>query len=150
MLRGDISNRPAPRLLFHWEGLVATLPEENVRKYRKLIQPTRWRGANWEEALSLWVTDSVMAAQLWRVAWNTDFGLDCVTFLSEEALGPLTDRLEEEDMPFGHVTYNDPVRLARTLPIHTQRIFTAEEDVVLLFGSAGRLVSDPRVFNPVA
>lgn len=146
MYKGDLSNRPAPRLVFVWEGVLAHPlkgAESRISKYLR-------KGA-WEKALSLYTTDSVMSHQLWRLAWNYDFGLDVATYLSQDPgfVDALRERLDAEDLPIGHVNGTDTLDLAGHRLIHVQRVFDNDERRTMMYGSKGRRVDDPRVFDPL-
>lgn len=144
MRKGDISARPAPRLLFVWEGLIAHLPESEVKAWERERRKKRYA-----QGLKRWVTDSTMIAQMWRVAWNYDFGIDVVSYLDEGFENTLRVRLDAENAPVGNVLVTTPERLIREMPPNIGRVFDPDPSRVLHYGSIGRIVTDPYVFDPM-
>jgi len=150
MRHGDISSRTAPRLVFVWEHLLAHLPTERRRDWDKIMRRQRKHGKT-SEALALWVTDTTMMAQVWRTHWNHDYGLDVITYLPEPFEEPLRQRLDAERTPFGNVTATTPERFAYEANTPgIARVFDVEPERSWVYGSKGRFVPDPIVFDPTA
>lgn len=143
MRKGDIAGSAAPRLLFVWEGLIAHPPSA-----RNVFQGGARLGGKTKRMVDAYVTDSVMAAQLWRLQWNHGFTLDLATFLGSTAAKLIEERVERERLPFGWVTSETPQSLAQRANYEPNlaRIYLGRIAVPpLMFGAKGRTVTDPRV-----
>lgn len=142
MRGGNIAGTAAPRLVFVWEGLIAHPPKETV-----MLTVGR-RAGKTKRMVDSYTTDSVMAAQLWRLQWNHGFTLDLATFLGNIAAHLVKERVDIERLPFGWVTAETPQSLAlrAVSEPNLARIYLGHIGVsALMFGSKGRTVTDPRV-----
>jgi len=141
---GDIAGPGefAPRLLFLFEGLIATVPSENSRRHARAMKKGRW-----DEVIDCYVTDSRMMARLWDLSWRYGYAVDLITFLPKEAEKPLKERSDAERWPFGWVTSVNPEYLSRQVANDptVARIYVGNERDGVWFGGKTRWVPDPNV-----
>lgn len=141
---GDLSNRTAPRLLFVYEHLIAHPPDDKKRK-GFLRRPSV------AEEVARWRIDGRMTAHLWKVQWESPYGIDILTFLGQEYAEAIEQQLDDHHVPYSNVYYaDDPVTFARFIVGQpwVGGVYHALPDLVGLLGSTGSYVSDPVTFDP--
>jgi hypothetical protein len=151
MLRGDISNDYAKRLVFVYEGLVASAPDQRAEaRMRLLLRLRRWRAA-----LRCLRTEPRVVSQMWDLTWRWDFRLDVYTYLGgmdhqSQVEKALRERLDRENIPVSNVWSLTPagaaVRMAYAVDLH--RVYDADVTRRLLYGGRGEHVGDPSTFTP--
>lgn len=142
MQGNDISNTVVPRIVLVWDGLLGIIPTKAAEaKFGAYMRIKRWK-----KAVKIFEINEAMARQVWDITYRKNFSVDVVTFLGGEAFGDaLRERLDQENLPIGHVWYEDPDQLSRSLAYRpdTACVFHSNPQYWLTFGSKGRLVKDP-------
>lgn len=145
MERGDIDNGVAPRILIVWENLLGLVPAKTDQA--KLT--TYLRLHRWKRAAQLFQINEPLAARIWYVQWKLRYSVDVVTYIGPEFRDALEERLADEDLPIGHVRYEQPHKLARHLAYEpaTAAVYDPDPSHRFTYGSKGRIVSaaDPDI-----
>jgi hypothetical protein len=136
---GDLSNELVPRLVLVFEHLVGVVPNslEQV-KFSTFVRTRRWR-----RAVNVLVVNDLLAKQMWHVTWHLHHQLEVVTFLHPDAVEPIADWIDREDLPVHRVWNTEPNKLARkvaTMP-DLAAIFDPDPAHVLTFGRTGRIIN---------
>lgn len=79
MLHGDLSNAPPKRLVFVFEDLIATIPEERRRRADRSLSRGKWRSY-----MDAWRLDTAMVANLHDIFWRLPFVHDIVSLSSSD------------------------------------------------------------------
>jgi hypothetical protein len=121
---GDLSNELVPRLVLVFEHLVGVVPNslEQV-KFSGFVRTRRWK-----RAVNVLVVNDL---------------LEVVTFLHPDAVEPIADWIDREDLPVHRVWNTDPNKLARkiaTMP-DLAAIFDPDPAHQLTFGRKGRIIN---------
>lgn len=144
MQGGDISNLVVPRLVLVWDGLLATLPSRTAEaKF-----DTYMRFKRYKRAINLYEINQGVAQRIWDIVFRLNFSVDVVTFTGgDEFAEQVEQRIERENLPIGHVWFEEPHLLARSLAYRPDiaAVFDANPHHQFTFGSKGRIV-DPQ--NP--
>ena len=143
----DISNQIAPKLVFVFDGLIGTIPEED----RKLADKLRRRG-KWEQLARVYEVDTKMGAHLWDIVWRSQFSFDIVSFESDderwyEALERLLNRA---NVPHSRLeVYADPNDFAQHMAYapNILRVYHPRSDWMFKFGDRGEIITDATVFE---
>ena len=140
MQGGDISNQVVARIVIVWDNLLGVLPSKAAEaKFATFMRFKRWK-----KAVNLYEVNESVARQIWDLTWRKDFAVDVVTHLGgDDFAEALEQRLDREGLPVGHVWFEDPNSLARSLAYRPSVacVITANPDHQLTFGSKGRIVS---------
>lgn len=139
MQGGDISNEVAPRLLFVFEGTLATVPSKTAEAKEKL----QCRLKRWAAAAELWEISEQASILLWDVAWRYNFRFDIVTYKPAGFARALKDRLDEEGLPAAKVWHSSPQLLAKKLAFMPDVAYVYDSDPTRLFTYGGRGVQTP-------
>jgi hypothetical protein len=141
MLHGDLSNEVEPRMLWVWEGLLATLQPANRRKF------DRYASRNPEKAVAVMDANERAIKEVNDLVWRRGYAVDVITFLSPDFVKPVEDWLASQFVTTGRVMYEPDLSLARRIAYTPDivGVFHALPDKALTFGSKGYLL-DP--FNP--
>ena len=99
MQAGDISNDVAPRFVFVFEGLLASLPTPIAVAQEK----TYARLHRWKKAAALWKIDGTVQSHMWDLVWRYDFGLDVITYKPADYAEAIEDMLDRHQMPAARV-----------------------------------------------
>lgn len=134
MQGGDLSNEVAPRLLFIFEGTVATLPSKTVEAKEKIHQ----RLKRWQKAVDLWEISERAYALLWDVTWRYNYRFDIVTYHPAGFAKALKERLDDEGLPVGRVWHSSPSLLAKRLAFMPDVRYVYDADASRLFTYGGR------------
>lgn len=144
MIKGDLSNVPVARFLLLFEGLVGVLPDAKARAkfdgYRKVHA--------YKRAVAQFQINELCAKVIWDTTWRRNYSVDVVTFLGDEMVEFVEDRIEDWGLPVGHVWTEDKYLLARSLNYRPDviGIFHPNPADWAVYGSKGFVV-DPA--NPV-
>lgn len=135
MQDGDLSNEVAPRLLFVFEGTVATLPSKATATKERLYCRTK----RWDRAVGLWEVSDRASALLWDVLWRYHYRFDIVTFRPFGFAQALMRRFDAEGFPVGNVRASSPSSLAQQLAYmpDVRYVYDADPDHVLTYGGRG-------------
>lgn len=136
---GDLSNEVVPRLLFVFENLLGLLPtakhEAQAVKYFRRKQYTK--------ALSVFEVNEPLAQRIWDMTWRLKFSVDLVTWIPNPFKNYLSDWVDQQDLPIGHVTHQNPTTFARKLSYmpHVAALFDPDPSHQFTWGSKGRIVN---------
>lgn len=140
MQGGDISNLVTPRLVVVWENLLGLLPDKtDEAKFAAYMRFRRWR-----RAVNTFQINEPLAQRIWDITYRMNFSVDVVTFLGgDDFADEVRERLDREGLPIGHVWFEEPHLLARSLSYRPDIacVFDADPRHTLTFGSKGRIVS---------
>lgn len=141
MEHGDIDNQPAQRLVFVWEGLLAHLDLQDLKRHNRLIKRHRY-----DRALEYWAEDLTMTRLLRDILYRRHLMVDVLTITGIDGFGhALERRLDREGYPYGRVIISSTAAYARELAyapeVHT--VFHGDQNSPFLFGSRGRAISSP-------
>lgn len=140
MQGGDISNLVVPRLVIVWENLLGILPEKaDEAKFSTYLRFHRWK-----RAVNVYRINEPLAQRIWDVTFRLNFSVDVVTFLGcEDFAEAVQERIDREGLPVGHVWFEEPSQLARSLAYRPDIacVFDANPHHQLTFGSKGRIIS---------
>uniref|UniRef100_A0AAU3I998 Uncharacterized protein n=1 Tax=Streptomyces sp. NBC_01393 TaxID=2903851 RepID=A0AAU3I998_9ACTN len=139
MQGGDISNEVVPRLVIAYEGMLGILPEKPEGYVQELVARKFGRRARQvQRTVDSYEINDMLARVIWDTVWRHKYSVDVVTYLGEDAVGPLEARLDVEGLPIGRVWSTTPERLARRLPYMPDVAAIFDNEHHLLFGSKGR------------
>jgi hypothetical protein len=139
--KGDLSNRPSPRLVVVFEGAIGwfALPEHE-QEFTKLA-------AKGKMALAVrWYTlDEAYLRKILDLAWRKNFNINLVTWLGDEAAVSIEDLMDKENIPIRGVFASSPQRLARDLPYNPDiiKVYDPDPKNTLLYGSWGVYLKSP-------
>lgn len=139
MQNGDLSNELVPRLVLVFEHLVGTL----ASKPDQLKFGTYVRLGRWKRAVALFQVNELLAKQMWHVTWHLHHQLEVVTYLHADAIQPVSDWIDDNDLPVHRVWATEPNKLARkiaTMP-DLAAIFDPDPKHALTFGRKGRIIN---------
>lgn len=139
MQRGDISGDLVPRFVLVFEHLVGVVPGSlSMAAYLSWVRTKRWK-----RAVNEFEVNDALAKQMWHVTWHLHHQLEVVTFLHPDAVEPISNWIDVQDLPVHRVWYSDPNKLARkiaTMP-DLAAIFDPDPKHVLTFGRKGRIIN---------
>jgi hypothetical protein len=140
MQGGDISNQVVARIVIVWDNLLGIIPSKPAEaKFSTYLRFKRWK-----KAVGLYEINEHLARGIWDLTWRHDFAVDVVTFIGGDPFAEaIEQRLEREGLPIGHVWYETPDSLARSLAYRPSVacVIHADTHHQLTFGSKGRLIS---------
>lgn len=139
MQGGDISGDLVPRIVLVFEHLVGVLPTASQGAQFSAYRRIR----SWKRAVRLFQVNDLLAKQMWHVTWHLHHQLEVVTFLHDDAVQPISDWIDEHDLPVHRVWYSEPNKLARkiaTMP-DLAAIFDPDPAHQLTFGRLGRIIN---------
>lgn len=143
MQNGDIGNTVVPRLVIVWEHLLGLLPDKaDEAKFATYLRFHRWR-----RAVNVFAVNQALAQRIWDVTFRLNFSVDVVTFLGgEDFADAIQERIDRENLPIGHVWFEDPQQLARSLSYRPDIacVFSPDPHHLLTFGSKGRTLNPAR------
>lgn len=144
MQGGDISDRLAPRWLFHWESVVASVPSARVVEWKLAMRLRRY-----DRAARCYEVHPHVAKVLWDLYWRRDYRFDVVTFLGSSFGDAVEKRLDAERLPFSNVIATDPDTLAKRLVFQpdVQYVIHGDRDHLMSYGGRGLFVDDPGRLN---
>lgn len=140
MQGNDISNMVVPRLVIVWDNLLGLLPDKSA----EAKVSTYLRFHRWKRAANVFVINEPLAQRIWDIVFRLNFSVDVVTYTGgEEFADALEERIGRENLPVGHVWFEDPMQLARSLAYRPDIacVFDPNPHHQFTFGSKGRIVS---------
>lgn len=149
MIKGDISNEVQPRFLFVWDDLVGYLPSAAA----KARETTARRAHLWRTAVNCWEVRAEIEKHLLDLAWRHHMPVDLVTYRPRGFAEALRDRLDQENLPFGHVYSYTAQVLAQKLVYmpYIYRVFHGDDKNIFKYGAQGRIVRHNGIgFSPLA
>ncbi|MFE2100857.1 hypothetical protein [Streptomyces sp. NPDC059468] len=138
MERGDISNEVVPRLVVAYEGMLGILPEKPERVHELVTRKFGRRQRMAKRTVDAYEINDALARVIWDTTWRFKYSVDVVTYLGDDAVGPLEARLDAEGLPIGRVWATTPERLARRLPYMPDVAAVFDNEHHLIYGSKGR------------
>jgi hypothetical protein len=138
--RGDIDNELVPRLVLVFENLIGVVSGRplSAQAFQTYVRTKRWK-----RAVSYLAVNDPLAKQMWHVTWHLGYQLEAVTYLHEDAVQPISDWIDRNDLPVHRVWYSEPNKLARkiaTMP-DLAAIFDPDPAHTLTFGRKGRIIN---------
>lgn len=136
---GELSNKPSPRLVLVYEGVLADVPVDSKTKYDKLVSK-----GDWFQAMRLYSIHTIVMSKLLDLTWRINLNINLVTYLSEDAAFYIGDQMDFYNIPVRGCFYSSPQDLAKALPFNPDIVAVCDPDPdhVLLYGSRGVLFSD--------
>lgn len=133
MLDGDISNAITPRMLFVFEGGLATSGPGRPRFSTK---------KGWRRVADQWEIDEYILAHVWDITLRYDYRCDVATFLGWDFADALDDRFGVENIPCKVRTFDSAEVLGRKLARlpDIACVYDGEPSRVLSYGSKGKLI----------
>jgi hypothetical protein len=138
MERGDISNEVVPRLVIAYEGMLGVLPEKPERVHELVARKFGRRARMAKRTVDAYEINDRLARVIWDTTWRFRYSVDVVTYLGDDAVEPLEERLDREGLPIGRVWADTPERLARRLPYMPDVAAIFDNEHHLIYGSKGR------------
>ena len=113
MRRGQIGTDYQQRMIFIWEGAIATLPEHwSIRGLEHLAVRT----GQSRRAVDYWKVQHQGLALMWSLLARTDFRIDlCVTTRPPRFAEAVADKVLMENWPVHYVFASSPESLGRRL-----------------------------------
>lgn len=144
MKGNDLDSHAVPRDVVVFEGLVGLIPDEKIQRAEAKY---RAKG-KWSEALACYEMNEGIAKKVWDLVWRFSFEIDLLTYLGQGFAEVLEKRMDDEDMPFRKVWFEEPNRLARRLVVspHIRTIYDPDPAHQFLFGGRGRVLL-PEQYN---
>lgn len=139
MEKGDISNEVSPRLLLVFENLLGILPDKKAEA--KAAAYLRIR--QYKRACNVFQINEPLASRIWDVTWRLKYSVDVITWVNEKFADEVRDRLDREDLPIAHVTYENPSAFARKIAHmpYVAAIYDPDPAHQFTFGGRGRVLS---------
>lgn len=139
MQGGDLANDLVPRFVLVFENLIGVVPNSlSGVGYASFIRTKRWK-----RAVNYLVVNDLLAKQMWHVTWHLNYQLEVITYLHADAVQPIEDWIDEQDLPVHRVWYAEPNKLARkiaTMP-DLAAIFDPDPAHQLTYGKKGRIIN---------
>jgi hypothetical protein len=139
MQDGDLANDLVPRFVLVFEHLVGVVPGSLMRvRYESWVRTKRWK-----RAVNEMVVNDLLAKQMWHVTWHLNYQLEVVTYLHADAVEPVQQWVDDQDLPVHRVWYAAPNKLARkiaTMP-DLAVIFDPDPAHQLTYGRKGRIIN---------
>jgi hypothetical protein len=132
MRNGDLSNRTGPRIVVVWEDLIASVPDDRLEQFEKYCNKGKWR-----EAIGCYRLNELMSMKLLYLVLTKNINVTIVTWLPEEAVIHLSDRLDEENLPIRGVFASSPKQLATDLAYNPDIICVYDPHDATFYGSKG-------------
>lgn len=141
---GDLSNAVSPRILYVFEGLLAS-PPADVKSSVALRVAERLR--RWDSVIQRMDFYPIVGQMLWDLSWRHGIRFDVVTYLYDtDFAARLFHHLDTVlGLPVSHVLwYPSPQALASGLAMmpDVARVYDANPGNALVYGPRGRLVLD--------
>lgn len=141
MEKGDISNQPAQRMVFVWEGLLAHLDLVDVKAHNRAMK----RG-KWDRAAGMWDESVSFRHLLKDILYRRELMVDVLSITGiQQFSDALAVRLVDDGYPFGRLITSTvaeyTAELAYSPEVHS--VFHGDTAAPFLFGSRGRAVATP-------
>ncbi len=135
----DLGNKVLPRDALVFEGLLGILQDPKVA-----AQATKFaKRGKWREAVACYDMNELLSRKIWDLVFRFDIEIDLLTYVSREFALALEDRMNNEDMPFRRVWFEEPNMLARrlaTMP-NLRTIYDPDPAHQFLYGGRGRIIT---------
>lgn len=137
MLYGDLSNKPEPKILIVFEGLVGLLPAENEKSFKKALS----RG-NWPKAASYWTLNEMALRKILDLQWRRNLNIEIVSFSAEDLAAEFELLLENAGVGV-KVWHSSPEYLARKSEYMPDVIamYDADSSRQFTYGRKGRIIT---------
>lgn len=132
MRNGDLSNKTGPRIVVVWEDLIASVPDEHLDRFVKYCNKGQWR-----EAIGCYRINELMSMKLLYLVTSLNINISVVTWLPEEAVIYLSDRLDAEYLPIRGVFSSSPKQLATDLAYNPDIVCVYDPHDATFYGSKG-------------
>lgn len=118
-----------------FEGLLGIHTDVKARaKFTTMMKLHRFHSA-----IRTFTLNEMMQRVIWDVVFRYDYGVDVVTFLDERLVDDLTEYLDEQGLPVGHIWQSEKLLLARSLNYRPDvaGVFYPDPTDRFAFGSKG-------------
>lgn len=137
MQRGELGTEANSRLIFIWEGAVASLPD---KRSTYLLEHIKRRMGLFDEAVGHWEVHPWGLAAMWSLLARTQLRIDlCVTSRQPEFAQAVARKAERENWPVRYVfseTAQDLGRRLATMP-DVKRVYYGLPEQRFAFGPHG-------------
>lgn len=141
MRQGQLGTDLQRRMIFIWEGAVASLPDgKTIRLWEKVKGNT----GMWDAAVGYWKVNKQALAWMWTILARTEFRIDiCVTTRPAPFGRAVAQKCERENWPVRHVFCQPAHELGRRLPTlpDVERVVYGLEDQRWAYGPRGLMLS---------
>ena len=137
MRRGQLGTEAEGRVIFIWEGAVASLPDHRMVRAWERVNCNLGR---WDQAVGYWKPHQWCLALMWSLLQRTNWRIDmCVTSRGPSFTKALSARVTQENWPVRYVFQSTPQDLGRRLPQMPDvvRIYYGLEEQRFAFGPNG-------------
>ena len=137
MENGDLANKPAPKLLLVFEGIVGECTDTK-RSDKKL------RKGQAAAAIRYWELNPGAAARILYLFHRKDISFEVVTFLGMDFATEVRHFLDHHDIPVHRVWATTPEILGRSIGYMTDLVYVYDPDPErwLMYGSKGGHLTD--------
>lgn len=141
MRRGEIGTDAKQRVIFVWEGAVASLPDH------RSVQAMEWlacRTGQHSQALKYWKVSGKSLGFMWTLFSRTFFRIDvCVTSRGAGFTKALSKKITQENWPVEYVYHAETNTLGRSLAHSPDvwRVYYGLEGQRWAFGPQGYFIS---------
>jgi hypothetical protein len=139
--KGKLGTEAQRRVIFVWEGAVATLPDYPVVVS---IERFKRRLRRWDQALGYWEINRWALNLMWSLLARTDFRIDlAVTTRQPEFAQAVARKCEAENWPVRYVFAEEAPKLGRLLVSmpDVERVYYGLEEQRWAFGPHGYFIS---------
>jgi len=136
MKYGDLSNKTAPRVYVVFEGLVASVPDDNLQEYSDMITA---RKVDWFKAIKCYQLNDMVCAKLIWLSFHRDVNFTVVSWLPKEASYGIDVFLQKNGIPAGLIM-STPYEISMELVRRPDVVAILDPDPwhVLTFGSKAK------------
>lgn len=139
MKGNDLANRPVPKDVLVFEGLLGVLPSDRIARVEAKFR----RKGKWDQAVACYEINELLARKIMDLTWRQTgafIDLELITYLGYEFAVALGHRMDREGMPFSDVWYEDPNILARALSYRPdiRAVYDPDPEHQFRFGGKGR------------
>jgi len=138
---GQLGNEQQRRMIFIWEGSVATLPDKKMVRAWEQVDCNVGR---WDAAVALWQINDFGLKWMWSVLERSYLRIDvCVTTRPPEFAQAVARKCERENWPVRYVFAEAAPELGRRLPTmpDVERVVYEREDQRWAYGPHGYRLS---------
>lgn len=137
MKKGELGTETKRRVIFIWEGAVATLPD---RYTVRMLERYKGRLGLYDQAVSYWEISERSLNLMWTLLARTFYRIDlCVTSRGPGFTQAVTKRVEKENWPVEYVYCAQASDLGRSLAHapDVERVYYGLEQHRWVFGPHG-------------
>jgi hypothetical protein len=135
--RGQLGTQVPRRVIFIWEGTVASLPPYQAAQSLERLNRRLHR---WNRAVSLWRINDLALRSMWQIFQRTFLRIDMVVTTREEGFARAVSRLViQNNWPVEYVTCQSADRLGRQLASmpDVERVYYGLEEQQWSYGPKG-------------